>query len=62
LEGAAFVPPLSLMEKLLKEILKEIRKANRRLDNIEDLLSQQEVDEEPEENVNQLLDGGTHNG
>jgi hypothetical protein len=51
------------MEKLLEKILAELRKTNKRLESIEELLSQQaeEVVEEPEDEY-RTLDGGRFNG
>lgn len=50
------------MEKLLKQILEEIKKTNKRLESIEELLSQQDEEEPEEDGKYQLLDGGFHNG
>ena len=53
------------MKELLRKILSELIKSNKRLESIEELLSQKAEgdDEEPEENGKyQLLDGSFHNG
>jgi len=50
------------MEELLKQILKEIKKTNKRLENIEELLSQPDEVEPEEDGKYQLLDGSFHNG